>query len=54
MVLETAINGGANWIVTFNLRDFGTVGARFGCSAILPREAVHGIRTGKRNKEFVR
>lgn len=44
MVLETAINGGANWIVTFNVRDFGTVGEPFGCGAILPREAVHRIR----------
>jgi len=44
MVLETAINGGASWIVTFNVQDFGTVGEPFGCRAILPREAVREIR----------
>jgi len=44
MVLETAINGGASWIVTFNVQDFGTVGESFGCRAILPREAVREIR----------
>src|SRR5258708_3272508 len=28
MVLETAINGSAEFIVTFNIRDFGSAGAR--------------------------
>ena len=39
MVLETAINGGAGLLVTFNIRDFGSVGESFGCRAVLPREA---------------
>ena len=39
MVLETAINGGAGLLVTFNIRDFGAVGEPFGCRAVLPREA---------------
>ena len=30
MVLETAVNGRADALVTFNLRDFGTVPPRFG------------------------
>src|SRR5215470_16630402 len=34
MVLETAINGGAEILVTFNIRDFGSAGNRFGCRAV--------------------
>jgi hypothetical protein len=30
MVLETAVNGSADTIVTFNTRDFGDVPGRFG------------------------
>lgn len=44
MVMETAINGAAQLIVTFNLRDFGSVGLQFGCRAVLPREAVQLVR----------
>jgi putative PIN family toxin of toxin-antitoxin system len=40
MVLETAINGGADLLVTFNVRHFGTVGEAFGCRTALPKEAV--------------
>ncbi len=47
MVLETAINGGARLLVTFNVRDFGDVGEPFGCRAVLPREAVQFVRTTK-------
>jgi predicted nucleic acid-binding protein len=43
MVMETAINGGANLLVTFNIRDFGSVGERFGCRVLQPREAVRLI-----------
>lgn len=45
MVLETAINGGASAIVTFNQRDFvsGTVG--FSCAVILPGTALRQIRS---------
>jgi putative PIN family toxin of toxin-antitoxin system len=44
MVLETAINGGASAIVTFNLRDFmpGTIGFR--CAVIPPATALGQIR----------
>ncbi len=38
MVLETAVNGRADVIVTFNLADFGDVPRRFGIEAIRPGE----------------
>lgn len=44
MVLETAVNGNADAIVTFNLRDFKEAGERFQCSVISPREALRVIR----------
>lgn len=44
MVLETAINGGAELLATFNTRDFGSIGERFGCMTVLPREAVRLVR----------
>jgi predicted nucleic acid-binding protein len=44
MVLETAINGGAELLVTFNIRHFASFGEQFGCRAVLPREAVGLIR----------
>ena len=40
MVLEAAINGGADAIVTFNVRDFVAGAVRFGISAITPGEAL--------------
>jgi putative PIN family toxin of toxin-antitoxin system len=45
MVLEAAINGGANALVTFNVRDFGTVPAQFGVKILLPREAIRRIKS---------
>jgi putative PIN family toxin of toxin-antitoxin system len=38
MVLETAVNGSANVIVTFNTRDFGHVPERFGIEVCRPEE----------------
>ncbi len=43
MVLETAINGIADCIVTFNTRHFGPA-TRFGIEAIWPQEALRRIR----------
>src|SRR6516164_10214469 len=43
MVLETAVNGRADLLVTFNARDYGTVPARFGIEVMTPREAVERI-----------
>ena len=44
MVLEAAVNGRANTLVTFNLKDFGNVPGRFGVELLLPREAIGRIR----------
>jgi hypothetical protein len=44
MVLEAAVNGRANILVTFNVRDFGAVPARFGIRVMVPREAIERIR----------
>lgn len=40
MVLEAAVNGQAQAVVTFNLRDFGTATTRFGVDLLLPRDAL--------------
>ncbi len=39
MVLEVAVNGQADAIVTFNRRDFGMAARRFGIDILLPVEA---------------
>ena len=44
MVLEAAINGHADALVTFNVRDFGAVPSQFGVELLLPREAIRRIR----------
>jgi predicted nucleic acid-binding protein len=44
MVLEAAVNGGADALVTFNLRDYGTVASQFGVEVLLPREAIARIK----------
>jgi putative PIN family toxin of toxin-antitoxin system len=44
MVLETAVNGRADALVTFNIRDYGQVPNRFGIELLLPRVAIGRIR----------
>lgn len=44
MVLEAAVHGRADALVTFNTRHFGTVPSRFGVEVLLPREAIGRIR----------
>jgi putative PIN family toxin of toxin-antitoxin system len=44
MVLEAAVNGRADALVTFNARDFGSAPARFGVEALLPKEAMERMR----------
>jgi RNA-directed DNA polymerase len=44
MVLETAINGQAKALVTFNRRDFGKAPAAFGIELLLPSEALRRLR----------
>jgi predicted nucleic acid-binding protein len=45
MVLETAANGRAAALVTFNQRDYGRAPASFGIEVLLPREALRRINT---------
>jgi predicted nucleic acid-binding protein len=45
MVLETAINGSARAIVTFNQRDFASGIKGFSCTVILPATALQQIRS---------
>jgi putative PIN family toxin of toxin-antitoxin system len=40
MVLEAAVNGRADGIVTFNRRDFGPVTERFGIPVLSPAEVI--------------
>ena len=44
MVLEAAVNGRANVLVTFNVREYGTAAAQFGVEVLLPREAIGRIK----------
>ena len=44
MVLEAAVNGRADALVTFNARDFGSVPSEFGVELLVPREAIARIR----------
>jgi putative PIN family toxin of toxin-antitoxin system len=44
MVLEAAINGQAEAIVTFNRRDFGQAARRFGIEVLSPGAALERIR----------
>jgi len=44
MVLEAAVNGGADAVVTFNVRDYGAAAAQFGVEVLLPREAIARIK----------
>jgi putative PIN family toxin of toxin-antitoxin system len=45
MVLEAAVNGRADAIVTFNHRDFGRAPQRFGLRVLLPRQALEELST---------
>jgi predicted nucleic acid-binding protein len=44
MVLEAAVNGRADALVTFNLKDYGDAPRRFGVDLLLPRMAIERIR----------
>jgi predicted nucleic acid-binding protein len=45
MVLEAAVNGRADALVTYNHRDFLIAEARFGVPVIGPAELLEGTRT---------
>jgi predicted nucleic acid-binding protein len=44
MVLEVAVNGGADAIVTSNLRDYGNVPKKFNIEVITPAIAIRRVR----------
>jgi predicted nucleic acid-binding protein len=44
MVLEAAVNGGADILVSFNRRHFGMAPEAFGIKCALPKEALQRIR----------
>ena len=44
LVLEAAVNGQAQAIVTFNQRDFGAAPGRFGIEVLTPAAALQRIR----------
>jgi len=48
MVLETAVNGAADAIVTFNVRHYGKIPGEFGIDVLLPREALERTRKWRR------
>jgi predicted nucleic acid-binding protein len=47
MVLEAAVNGQADGLVTFNIRDFDGVAEQFGIAVLLPGEAVKRLEAMK-------
>jgi hypothetical protein len=58
IVLETAVNGNADAIVTFNQPDFNPEAARFGCQVMRPGELLRilararGVRRICETKQF--
>lgn len=50
MVLETAVNGNANALVTFNKRDFGDAPGAFGIEVLSPRKALSQIAEWRKGK----
>lgn len=44
MVLELAVNGQADAIVTFNIKDFGGVPNEFGIELLTPGQFLHSLR----------
>jgi len=44
MVLEVAVNGGADWLLTFNLRDFANAAA-VGCRDRMPGTRLADMET---------
>jgi len=45
LVLETAVNGGADILVTFNRHDFEPAAERFGIEIVTPAHAVRRLET---------
>jgi putative PIN family toxin of toxin-antitoxin system len=51
MVLETAVNGRADCLVTFNLKHFGEAALAFGVRAIRPGQVLREIQEGQHEKK---
>ena len=51
MVLETAVNGDADILVTFNQRDFAEAAKRFDVTVCLPSQALYLLEKRKDAKE---
>jgi predicted nucleic acid-binding protein len=45
MVLEAAINGSADALVTYNVADFAGVAERFGVSVLRPADLLKKVKT---------
>ena len=45
MVLEAAVNGRADALVTYNIRDFSPAAGRFGLRVLLPGELLTEVRS---------
>lgn len=43
MILETAVNGQADLIITFNTRHFGNAASRFGIEVLRPGESLRRV-----------
>jgi predicted nucleic acid-binding protein len=50
MVLETAVNGGADRLVTFDVRHLAAATREFGIRVVLPRNAWKEVQ-GRNEKE---
>lgn len=50
MVLETAVNGNADALATFNRRDFGDAPGTFGIELLSPRQALPKIAEWRKRK----
>ena len=48
MVLETAVNGRADLLVTFNQEDFAAAAKAFALKIVRPSEALHRLRANTR------
>ncbi len=44
LVLEAAVNGAADALVTHNMRDFRTAAPRFGLRVLLPRDLLKELK----------
>jgi hypothetical protein len=51
MVLETAVNGSADRLATFNVRHFDPVGRRFGIRAMRPGAILRELRGTRHEKK---